>query len=76
VLYYRRYCHIDISITSDGEKNGLAKCQNNEFKWPLIVQILYLTEYLWKMTKDRCSPHLQKIERLDFSLREHEGEVK
>jgi hypothetical protein len=22
------------------------------------------------------SPHLQKIERLDFSLREHEGEVK
>ena len=52
------------------------KIQVMSHKWPLFVQILYLTEYLWKMTKDRCSQHLQKIERLDFSLREHEGEVK
>jgi hypothetical protein len=29
-----------------------------------------------KNTRSQSSPHLQKMGRLDFSLREHEGEVK
>jgi hypothetical protein len=37
---------------------------------------LALAAIRYKNTRSQGSPHLQKIGRLDFSLREHEGEVK
>jgi hypothetical protein len=39
----------------------------------LIAPMAFSNIYLWTV---QGSPHLQKIGRLDFSLREHEGEVK
>ena len=49
------------------------------YKFSRSRQIIFSVNYNFSISFKRYrqgSPHLQKIGRLDFSLREHEGEVK